>query len=246
MKGSFLKIVVLLLAIAGVAAIGWYLLMGDGAKMEAATESEAVKVTKTETPKEEPAPTAAPASEAAPVPQPTQEPVAAAPSVDLSELAALTPEQFGERWNAIDEAERAALVTDFVRAAGENNGITVARKYSSGPVENRNYELSYQVAQVLVAEYDSRLGSYIAGTMAMQGRGTETDLEGAMRYLRHPALLEDTGALYFRATILLNENYVKPNRDGAIGLLKKAAKSGQADDWAVVESNKLLAELGAN
>lgn len=241
MKGSFLKIIVLLLAIAGVVAIGWYLLMGDGEKMESAQESETVKVTKTDPPKEEPAPAPAPA------PAATQEPATpAAIPADTAKLAATTPEQFGELWNATNEVERAALVTDFVRAAGENGGIAVARKYSSGPVEGRNYELSYQVAQVLVAEYESRLGSYIAGTMAMQGRGTATDLVGAMRYLRHPALLEDAGALYYRATILLNDEYVKPNRDNAIALLKKAGKTGDTGDWAVVESKKLLEKLGAN
>lgn len=245
MKGSILKIIVLLIAIAGVAAIGWYLLMGEGAMMQQADQDNSVKVTKAEPPKEEAAPAPAPEAKAE-----TETPAPAAPAAPAESVqrdySAMTPEEFGAHWNAIDEAERAAFVTDFVRSAGENNGIAVARKYSSGPVEGRNYELSYQVAQVLVAEYESRLGSYIAGTMALQGRGTETDLPAAMRYLRHPALLEDTGALYFRATILLNESYVKPNQAGAIGLLKKVINNGSPDDWAVVESGKLLTKLGAN
>jgi hypothetical protein len=237
MKGSLLKIIVLLLAIAGVIAIGWYLLVGDGAMMEKMTDSESVKVSKVEAPKDEAAPAAAPEPAKAPsTPAP-----AAAPQVDLVNM---TPEQFGVHWNSIDEAERAAFVTDFVQAAGENNSVAVARKFSSGPVENRNYELSYSVAQVLVAEYKSRLGSYIAGTMVLQGRGAEKDLDAAMRYLRHPGLLETTGALYFRATILLDENYVKPSKKAAIGLLKKTVSVGSADEWAVVESKKLLAKLG--
>jgi hypothetical protein len=244
MKGSILKIIVLLLAIAGVIAIGWYLLMGDGALMDSSDRDDAVKVTKSVTPKEEPAP--APAQEVAKEPEAPTSTTSALSAPAMPDLASMTPEAFGAHWNKIDEAERAAFVTDFARTAGENSGIAVARKYSSGPVEGRNYELSYQVAQVLVAEYESRLGSYIAGTMAMQGRGTETDLDAAMRYLRHPALLEDTGALYFRANILLNDAYVKPNRQGAIGLLKKVVKSGSEGDWAVTESRKVLEKLGAN
>lgn len=243
MKGSLLKIIVLLLAIAGVVAIGWYLLVGDGSKMDAADKTDSVKVTKAEAPK--PAPAAATAQ--APAAQAPEKAVesAASPAMPAMDFASMTPEQVGAHWNKIDEAERAAFVTDFVRAAGESSGVAVARKYSGGPVEGRIYALSYSVAQVLVAEHESRLGSYIAGTMALKGRGTEKDLEAAMRYLRHPALLETTSALYFRATILLDENYAKPNKKAALGLLKKAVSVGEAKDWAVVASNKLLKEIGS-
>ena len=124
-------------------------------------------------------------------------------------------------------------------------GLAVARKFSSGPRESRNYDLSFAAAQVTVAEHDSRLGSYIAGTMSLQGRGTEKDLKVAMDYLRHPALLETPGALYHRATILLDENYVKPNKKAAMGLLKKAISVGKPKERAVIQSQELLAELTA-
>jgi len=143
MKGSFLKIVVMLLAIAGVVAIGWYLLIGKSAMEETASTDTSVEVTRPQetatAPKPEPAPAPAPKAEEAPAPA-AQAPAAPAAPANAAELAALTPEQVGERWNATSEAERTAFITDYVRAAGEANSLAVARDFSRGPVEGRNYE----------------------------------------------------------------------------------------------------------
>ncbi|WP_417513115.1 hypothetical protein [Minwuia sp.] len=239
MKSSGLKIILLLIAIAGVAAIGWYLLMGDGSRMVERTDSGDT------VPVEQPAETR-PADEASTgdAPATPSEP-ATTTVMDTAEFEAMSADDVAARYNQVHEVERAAFLTDYVRAVGENKGVTIAREVASGPVEERNYELSFALAQVLVAEFDSRLGSYLAGVHSMNGQGTERDLDAATRYLRHPELLETSGALYFRAVILLDEDYERQDRDAAIALLKKAVKVGDPDENGVIQSRKLLDELGA-
>lgn len=234
---AVLKVLFVLVAIAGVAAIAWYLFLG-GADMVENMEVRTVKVDRTEPAK--------PAATETPAPKPAPSQPAADPSVPVAELAAMTPEQFADLYARTDIAVRAALLTDFVRAAGEQNSLKVIRRFSSGPVEGRQYDLSYALAQVTVVEYNSRLASYIAGTMALNGRGTEKDLDGAMRYLRHPELLDTAAALYFRAVILADPDYVNTDKQAAIDLLRKVVETADADDPKIGDAKKLLAELGAS
>lgn len=246
------KIFVLLIAILGIAAIGWYLTDRNGVMALLGEDSQGVKVQKISPPAPTGAGPAKPAATEAPAPKPAPTQTAAsampaaAPSVPAAELAAMTPEQFADLYARTDIAVRAALLTDFVKAAGEQNSLQVIRRFSSGSVEGRKYDLSYALAQVTVMEYNSRLASYIAGTMALNGRGTEKDLDGAMRYLRHPELLDTAAALYFRAVILADPDYVNTDRQAAIDLLRKVVETADADDPKIGDAKKLLAELGAS
>lgn len=239
---AVLKFLFVLIAIVGVAAIAWYLLLG-GADMVDEMQMRTVKVDRTET--DEPAKPAETAESAAPAATPMPAP-AEVSAIPADELAAMTPEQFAEQYNNADVAVRAALITDFVRAAGEEKSLDVVRKFSSGPVEQRNYDLSYSVAQVTVVEHDSRLGSYIAGTMAMSGRGTDKDYDTALRYLRHPELLDTPNALYYRATILGDPEYAGNNKQAAIDLLKKVIELSEPGDARIEDARKLMSELGGS
>lgn len=239
------KIFVLLIALLGIAAIGWYLMDRDGVMALLGEDSQGVKVQKispsasTRAASAEPKPAAAPAPQATPAATPGN-----VSGMSQEQLAALSAAGVEEKYNAAHEVERYAFVTDYVRAVGENRAIEVAREHFSGPIESRNYELVYALSQVSVAEFNSRLGSYMAGILAYRGDGTARDLDSAMRYLRHESLQSSSSALYWRGMILLDPDYPNADRDSAVELLKLATQSGKEDENGVVLAKQKLEELG--
>lgn len=245
-----LKIIVLLLAILGVAAIGWYLLDQNSSDQVASSEAtkpaaDSVKVERpTETSSDASAPAASEAPKPADTPKPADAPAPKTAGLDPAALALLTPDELEEQYNSIHEVERSTFITDFVIAAGENRAIEVARAHFSGPVEGRNYELANAISQVTAAEYDSRMGSYLAGILAFRGDGTPRDLEASMRYLRHEDLKSSSSALYWRGMIFLDPSYKATDQEAGINLLKRAINVGKEDENGVVLAKQKLKELG--
>jgi hypothetical protein len=218
---SVIKILVALLAIAGLAAIGYYLYLGQETPPDVAVSVQ---------PAPEPAAPAAPAQPAQP-----EQPPAPEPLTDAGVAARLT---------GAADIERGAIAAEIAARLGAGDTIAMARRFMSGPAETRNYDASYHLAQAARLEFDSPIAAYLAALHHHNGWSVERDLDRAMALYGQDNLADSPHAAYRQALILSDPAYPGADAARARSLLQSVIASEGEGSALSKRARTLLEKLG--
>ncbi|WP_109795811.1 hypothetical protein [Minwuia thermotolerans] len=244
-----LKIFLIVIALAGIAAIAYFLYAEDAAEMvgmDAGTRAVSVERDEPSAAADDSADQTSMAAEEKPAAASAEAP---APVTDatggVQDLAALSAEELELRYEGLEEDARRLFVDDYVAAVGEEKAIEFSREFRSGPVAERNRALSFDLARAAVEKFDSRIGAFVAGTELYNGVGVERDLAAALAYFERPSLEGSDNADYWRALILADQGYADGDKEAAVAILNRIIESPDSNDSLKEQSRDLLAEIEA-
>lgn len=231
---SSIKVVIILIALAGIAAIAWFL-YGENLDETVAIQSDSGTV---EVARDAPAESASEPEKTEPAAEP--EP---APALSAEELAAMSPADALERFTSLEGEAQEAFVSDYVSAIGEREAISLVGDYRKPSNPDRNEVFAFALARAALEQYDARLGAYYVGLAYHTGQGVEADLEKALEFYRHPALEDSPVVLFKRASILSDPDFPKSDKAAAVTLLQRVVAHPDSSEALVKQAQEQLGNL---
>lgn len=238
--GNSLKVIVILIALGGIAAIAYFLYSDEMQPSGVAQgEGETVRVER-ETSQETAGESSGGAGSATESVSGGNAGTDAAPAAE--DLAAMSAADAAARFAGLEGDSRSAFAGDYVAAVGEQKAVEIAGEYRSAATPQDD-AFAFEIARAALQQYDSSTAAYYVGYAYNTGRGAEKDLDAALRHLSHPGLDNSPGIHYQRARILADADYVNRDPAAAGELLQRVISDENARPELVERARELLTQI---